>query len=102
MQPPALAQQVVDFLNSLLTVDRDAVDALIKNRVPCNTAMREHPTVQVDIDETKQARVGLLGILNGLVGVDTDGWGFVTVKYDDDMGIIGFILTPPRKKTDAV
>lgn len=99
MKPPELAHKVIAFLNELLKVDPEAMTALVETRVPCNQALREHPTVQVAVnDETGQAAVGMLGILNGLVGVDDDGWGFVTVKLDDNKQVTEFLLTPPRYK----
>lgn len=42
-----LAQELCDFLNSLVARDAEALDLLIEHRVPCNIPMRDHPTVQV-------------------------------------------------------
>lgn len=67
----------IEFLNKLLEMDKAAVTALINQRVPCNQALAEHPTVQVTPVAAAGAtageapiptmQVGLLGILNGLV-----------------------------------
>ena len=77
------AGEVVAFLNDLLALDREAVEALVRHRVPCNQALTEHPTVQVGpIAENGQNHVGLLGLLNGLIGIDSSGWGYVAAEFD--------------------
>ena len=74
-----LAQEVVDYLNEVLALDPEALYGLIENRVPCNEALTNHATTQVS-----NGRVGLLGILNGLVGVRSDAWGYITAVYADE------------------
>lgn len=61
-----LAKRIVDLLNDLVSKDRPAIAALIANRVPCNQAIADHPTVIVSV-QNGGYHVGLLGILNGLV-----------------------------------
>jgi len=103
MADQALIDRTIAFLNELKDADPQAVKALIETRVPCNDALANHPTVQVQAreDETGYA-VGLLGVLNGLIGADTDGWGFICVKIDDgDGSVIEFMRTPPRVKGKA-
>lgn len=77
---------MITFLNDLLTYDRDAVAALIESRVPCNSALMDHPTVQVSFE----GQVGLLGILNGYVGVRPNGVGYVAAVYEDDGTLVRF------------
>lgn len=77
-----LAQEVVDYLNEVLALDATALHDLIEHRVPCNDALTHHATTQV----TEGGVVGLLGILNGLVGARADSWGYVTGVYDDETG----------------
>jgi hypothetical protein len=88
-----LADYIITELNKILLVDRDAVEALIEHRVECNEALRAHPTVQV-VDGNK---VGLLGLLNGIVGTISDGprqgWGYITGVYDDDGKLVQFQRT---------
>ena len=89
-----VADQMIRFLNELMEIDPDALHKLIETRVPCNTDLAEHPTVQVQGTQEKPC-VGLLGILNGFVGADNDGWGFVCASFDDDTGkLTGFMRTP--------
>lgn len=88
---------MIRFLNGLLELDSDAIARLIEVRVPCNKALAEHPTVQT-LAEKKIYSVGLLGILNGYIGIDADGWGFICAVFDDSNKLTKFIRTPPRKK----
>lgn len=74
-----LAKQIIKFLNELNAVDPDAVYALVTTRVACNEALTNHPTVQVDA-EGNEASVGLLGVLNGLVGTNEAGWGLIVAQ----------------------
>ncbi len=60
-------QTLVDVLNEALAMDRAAMDHLLSTRVPCNSMLAEHATVQV-WHEAGQSAVGVLGLLNGFVG----------------------------------
>jgi hypothetical protein len=97
-------QIVLDFLNDLLTYDKDALNKLIETRVPCNSKLAHHETVQVvgSTDENlKQTyEVGFLGILNGLVGIhEESGYGYISAAYDDSNdNLLGFELHPKTIK----
>jgi len=80
---------LIDFLNQLLKVDRDAIEELLETRVSCNQQLANHPTVQVLAelhDGVWQNHVGLLGILNGFCGAYNSGpkkgWGPIGAMYD--------------------
>ncbi len=81
-----LANKIVNFLNELLQVDKEAIEVLIDRRVKVNEQLLNHPTVQVSSEDGKTGSVGLLGILNGLVGVKSNGWGYIVAHYDDESG----------------
>jgi len=79
--------EMLNFLNHLVAVDRQAVSGLMEARVPCNEALANHESVQVALApgtkiEDGQFRVGLLGFLNGFFGTFPDGpkegWGPIT------------------------
>lgn len=91
----ALAQSLCNFLNELVQVDADVIHSLMETRICCNDKMAEHPTVQVSSQkDSKIYSVGLLGILNGFVGVDADQWGYIAALYDDETGkLTGFDLS---------
>lgn len=90
-----LAARVIALLNEAFQRDPEAVAALVNNRVPCNAALAEHPTIQCGGGGTT---VGLIGILNGLCGVDASGWGAVAAEYDTETkALVGFQRsTPPN------
>jgi hypothetical protein len=83
------AQRLVDFLNDALQTDPSAISLLVNNRVPCNQAMLEHPTIQCGT-----ITVGLLGLLNGFVGVYDEGkrkgWGAIAAITEEDGRIVRF------------
>ena len=47
----ALARHMVDVLNDALGRDFEAIRLLIEHRMPCNDALTEHPTIQVDLEQ---------------------------------------------------
>lgn len=108
---PITLDTVIALLNDALATDPDAINELFGHRVKCNSALAEHPTIQVgwfpkdgslpepgspNVDDGKSERqMGVLGILNGLLGVRDDGWGYLSATYDKPGGkIIRFEETP--------
>lgn len=87
---------VIAFLNELVEKDRAFMSALITHWIPCNEDIADHPTVQV-FRNNGQAFAGLLGVLNGFMGIiDTgkkSGWGPITVICDDTGRIDKFVRT---------
>ena len=91
-----LANTLIERLNSLISDPdvRKDISTLIEHRIPCSAATLDHPTIQASVparaaDGTMGApSMGILGLLNGLVGVIPDGpkkgWGFITAEFDDD------------------
>lgn len=77
------ADDAIQFLNELLRMDRAAIAALVINRVPCNEALANHKSVQVATLNDGYL-VGMLGILNGLFGVDEAGFGPIAAVYDGE------------------
>lgn len=75
-----LTKRIVAYLNELIKLDRVAIAALVENRVPCSQSLTDHPTVQV-VEQHGGHSVGLLGILNGLCGVDEFGIGPIRVVF---------------------
>lgn len=68
-----IADQIAALLNEMLAADPAATHALIANRVPCNEALRDHPTIQVEVRNDNKdflPTVGLLGVLNGVAGLE--------------------------------
>lgn len=97
-----LAEKVVDLLNEALSLDRDCVTALVERRINCNEALCDHPTIQVLASKApgQGGAVGLLGILNGLVGLhDGTDIGYVCVCYSSAGRLLRFGLTDGRGGT---
>lgn len=80
-----LALSIIRYLNEVLALDPEAIHQLMETRVPCNQALTDHATTQVG-GSADTNLVGPLGILNGLVGVRNDHWGYITGVYDDTTG----------------
>ena len=78
--------ECIKFLNDLIKLDMQAILDLCQNRVSCNEKLADHPTVQVDAKEGKHW-IGLIGILNGLFGIDDKS----------GMGPIGAVLDDPEE-----
>jgi len=58
---------ICEFLNSLLEIDRKAIENLVEARVPCKQELADHPNVHVYLDEDGQCKLGFLGLLNGIL-----------------------------------
>lgn len=75
-----LAERIVKLLNELTELDPHAMGRLVETRLECNKDLAHHHTVQVRFQDGSY-KVGLLGILNGLVGVVEEGpkkgWGIL-------------------------
>lgn len=105
-----LADKIILLMNELTKADPEAMHKLVEHRERCNEKISEHPTVQVSKqrfhgkDENGYTtgladHVGILGILNGLVGVvdegEKKGWGVVAAVYDSDTDeLLGFDRLP--------
>lgn len=79
----ALIEFFLATLNGALAADREAMSALLSHRVPCNEDMQKHPTIQVLVEDG-EATLGVLGLINGLVGIRPDDWGYITLICDDE------------------
>jgi hypothetical protein len=90
-----LAHETVDYLNELLALSPEAMDALMKHHVDCEAALADHPTVQAVAVQASQPAyvVGVLGIINGLIG-EREGIGYVVAGFDDETGkLTRFMVT---------
>lgn len=76
--------RTIALLNELVDTDREAVTVLVNRCTPCNSMVAQHPTIQVgerSFDSIRKWKsdkdycVGVLGVLNGLFGVDHRGYG---------------------------
>ena len=93
-------QTIIDLLNDAYKCDPDAMQNLVKSRVNCNATLANHSTIQVGVTKENSYTVGLLGILNGIVGTQKDGkTGWICAVYDDDYEmLLGFEVLEEDKK----
>lgn len=82
-------EDVVVLLNEAILSDSKAVGMLIAARVPCNDRLADHSTIQVGLIDGKY-RVGLLGMLNGMFGIDEDGYGPITAVFNGAGELVEF------------
>lgn len=81
----------VNFLNSLLDVDKVWMQSLFSSQFRCNRALADHPTVQVTNGSLpSMTYASVLGVINGLHGVFDEGpykdYGPIKAVFD------GFVL----------
>lgn len=88
-------EAVVDTLNAAFANDPGAIHALIINRVPCNQALADHPTVQVDSSPVGTGTsVGALGLINAVT--ETLTGERIAIKFDDaTRKLLGFCVYKP-------
>lgn len=95
---PVTPLDIIALLNEASMVDRAAIRALVEHRVPCNCGLADHPTIEVGCTEDGDPRVGMIGIINGLFGVDEDAYGPVLANIPDDRAEpVTFSLNPNFK-----
>ena len=90
--------EAVKVLNEALAADPIAVNALMRMMVPVNELLAAHPSIQVgkgsdmggEFDDAYYMRP--LGLINGLFGVNDDGWGYIFAETDDKGNIVRFGL----------
>lgn len=99
-----LADHVVEVLNRALKASPEALHELMEYRVPCTAELRNDPTVRVIHELGKEPVVGLLGLINGIVGVAPDKWGYVVACYEDDKEggkLFKFLVRKTPRKEEA-
>lgn len=86
-----MIDKAVRVLNEINALDPTVMPKLIEYRVECNEVLANHPTVQVGNYhgfEGAPFHVGLLGIINGILG--DGGYGPIECIVEKDGSISGF------------
>jgi len=73
-----VAHNAVVVLNRAIEKDPLAVRALFNKKIFANDALCDDESILVDQD----SGVGVLGILNGIIGLNDKGMGYVAAAYD--------------------
>ena len=92
MRERVTIDEAINLLNEAVRADRQAMHQLVETRTICNSELAKHPTIQV-VAGTGPRTVGILGILNGLFGVDEESWGPISAVYADDGRLTRFART---------
>ncbi len=80
-------------LNRMFEKDREAIESIFSNRVPCNEDLANDPHCAVVTKEDGSYLVSALGVTNGIIGSMTPppgGGVFLTMIFDDDGSFTGF------------
>jgi hypothetical protein len=77
-----LAEHVISVLNDALDRDPEAISRLVESRVKCNERLATHPAIQVYKRSNGEYVVGLLGIINGIIGVRSDNYGYIAAQFE--------------------
>lgn len=85
--------EAINYLNSIMDADPLALRALLCTFIPCNQALADHPTAQISADWQEGFTVGLMGIINGLFGIDEKGWGAIAYFVSKENGLFKFDRT---------
>lgn len=89
--------EVLEVLNRALLKDRQAITTLaLHHKVKCNKDLADDETIQVGShkngDDEEFTTVGLIGIINGLFGIDDDVhetmYGAIQASIDKESGEI--------------
>lgn len=83
-----MSDKILEVLNSAVKADKNAIHALLCNRVPCNEQLADHPTIVV-LESPGGFQVGLLGIINGISDKR------IVAKWSDDNEFLGFDYYAP-------
>lgn len=93
-------EEAIEVLNRIHKADPGVLTALCRFRTPCNSEVADDPTVQVKVVKEwggEYCVVGLLGIINGIFGTQSDGKGYIGAYYGTDGEISHFGLTLPAR-----
>lgn len=94
--PPFGVYAAVHSLNRALQVDPQALHELVEHRVPVAPLMASATAVQCEMPEEGIARMGVLGLINGIFGVNKEGRGWIRAVFDaSETMLLRFELNPP-------
>jgi len=92
---PVTPHDVIAPLNEASKLDPAAIRALADPRVPRNCAFADQLTVAVGRTEDGDPRLGMIRIINGLLGADEDAYGPVRANIPEDLGeSVTFSMNP--------
>lgn len=96
----AYLEFAVESLNQALKADPKTIQYMMQQRFLCSKSLAEHPTIQSS-ENDGEFSIGVMGLINGLFGVDKDGYGFIAGIWELDVNeepvnLTGFVLLEDR------
>jgi len=83
----------IAVLNEALSQDPRALRDLLAHREVCNQRLAQNDTVQVRQTPDGVRSVGVLGLINGILGARANGMGPLAVEMDDNGDLLRFTTT---------
>jgi hypothetical protein len=102
MSDPIL--KAIEVLNDALERDPIAITQLVNLRVDCNSQLVSHPTIQSSVYHGT-SKVGVLGLINGIVGNSPSGVIGAKGSIERDTGqftVIKQFVDLRNDKTDII
>ena len=78
--------RAIEVLNEAINSDQEAILSFFSHRVECNKKLADHKSVQVRQTGKQKFKynIGVLGLINGLFGVNEIGSGHIAMVFDDN------------------
>jgi len=96
-------KEILAVMNEITDLDPDLMNRIGLVRFSCNHDIRDHETVQAhcyDDASLKNPKAGFICVLNGILGIDKNRFGPITIDISKDDGkVTGFSLTNTKKMT---
>lgn len=89
------AIKAVQVLNEILRHEPDVIRELFALKFNVSKEVIDHPTIQF-FETEGSYKLSVLGLINGLLGIRKDGYGYITAIYDGDK-LIEFEFTSEWK-----
>jgi len=104
-----VVKDVIAMLNEIQQLDPELMTNMVLHRFPCKTEIRDHKAVQAHCHgdaSLDNPKVGLIGLLNGLIGIDRNHFGAIAAEFknrgEDPRPLLGFKLTNTDKITEQL
>jgi len=96
-------KEILAVMNEITEIDPDLMSHIGLVRFPCNHGIRDHETVQAHCygdASLKEPKAGFIGVLNGILGIDKNRFGPITINISEvDGSVTGFRLTDTKAMT---
>lgn len=99
-------KDVIAVLNEIHDLDPELMANMTLTRFPCKDTVRDHKTVQAHCygdASIEKPKVGFIGLLNGLIGIDRNHFGPIAANFKKEGGpLLGFKLVDTDAMTKKI